>query len=145
MHLVRFDPFRDFRVLHRHLAHSASSDEEKSSNGKTASWIPSVDIFEADNEIVLRAELPGLGEEDVEIIIENNRLEVKGEKKFEKEESDGKYRRVESRYGSFHRTFALPKTVDREKVEATFDKGVLQVTMPKAEEAKPQRIEVKVN
>ena len=97
------------------------------------------------DRIVPWAEI-GLNEEDVEITIEDNRLSVKGEKKFEKiDESEGEYRRVESRYGSFNRSFALPKTVDREKVEARFEKGVLSVTLPKAEEAKPQRIEVKVN
>jgi HSP20 family protein len=112
--------------------------------GMTASWIPSVDIFEAEDEIVLRTELPGLSEEDVEITIENGRLALKGEKRFEREETEGDYRRVESRYGSFYRSFALPNSVDREKIEAKFDKGVLNVTLPKAEVAKPKRIEVKV-
>jgi HSP20 family protein len=119
--------------------------ESAEDEGMTASWIPSVDIFEAQDEIVLRTELPGLNEEDVEITIENGRLALKGEKKFEKEETEGDYRRVESRYGSFYRSFALPNSVDREKIEAKFDKGVLNVTLPKAEVAKPKRIEVKAN
>ena len=150
MQLVRFDPFRDFRVLHRCMGHphtqvSADSSAGSENEAVTPTWIPSVDVFEADNEIVLRAELPGLSEEDVEITLENGRLTVRGEKKMEKEEVEGEYRRVESRYGSFVRSFSVPNTVDREKIEATFEKGVLQVSLPKAEAAKPQRIEVKVN
>lgn len=150
MHMVRFDPFRDMRVLHRCMSHpqrSRSTDgtESPENEAVTPNWIPSVDVFEAENEIVLRAELPGLSEEDVEITLENGRLAVKGEKKLEKEEVDGEYRRVESRYGSFSRSFAVPNTIDRDRIEATFEKGVLQVSLPKAEAAKPQRIEVKVN
>ena len=150
MHMVRFDPFRDVRVLRRCMGHqqaAVSNDGSESSENETAipSWIPSVDVFEAEHEIVLSAELPGLSEEDVEITLENGRLSVKGEKKLEKDEADGEYRRVESRYGSFFRSFAVPNTVDRERIEATFEKGILQVSLPKVEAAKPQRIEVKVN
>jgi len=150
MHMVRFDPFRDVRVLHRCMGGprkvvSQDGSEISENEAVTPSWIPSVDVFEAENEIVLRAELPGLSEEDVEITLENGQLAVKGEKKLEKEEVEGEYRRVESRYGSFFRSFAVPNSVDREKIEATFEKGVLQVSLPKAEAAKPQRIEVKVN
>ena len=150
MHMVRFDPLREMRVLHRCMGRplnrrSADSSESSENEAVTPSWIPSVDVFEADNEIVLRAELPGLSEEDVEITLENGRLAVKGEKKLEKEEVEGEYRRVESRFGSFYRSFAVPNTIDRENIEATFEKGVLQVSLPKAEAAKPQRIEVKVN
>ena len=150
MHMVRFDPFREMRVLHPCMGRplnrrSADSSESSENEAVTPSWIPSVDVFEADNEIVLRAELPGLSEEDVEITLENGRLAVKGEKKLEKEEVEGEYRRVESRFGSFYRSFAVPNTIDRENIEATFEKGVLQVSLPKAEAAKPQRIEVKVN
>ena len=148
MRIARFDPFRDVRVLHHcmgnlHTKFSADGSESSENEGVTPTWMPSVDVFEADNEIVLRAELPGLSEEDVEITLEDGRLAVKGEKKLAKE--DVEYRRVESRYGSFFRTFAVPNTVDREKIEATFEKGVLQISLPKAEAAKPQRIEVKVN
>ena len=150
MHMVRFDPFRDMRVLHRCMAHpqknrSVDGSESSENEAVTPSWIPSVDVFEAENEIVLRAELPGLSEEDVEITLENGRLTVKGEKKLEKEDVEGEYRRLESRHGSFFRSFAVPNTIDRERIEATFEKGVLQVSLPKAEAAKPQRIEVKVN
>ena len=150
MHMVRFDPFRDMRVLHRCMAHpqqrrSNDSSESSESEAATPTWSPSVDVFEAENEIVLRAELPGLSEEDVEITLENGRLSVKGEKKLRKDEVEGEYRRVESRFGSFVRSFAVPNTIDRENIEATFEKGVLQVSLPKVEAAKPQRIEVKVN
>jgi HSP20 family protein len=124
---------------------SRRSTDGSENDAATPSWIPSVDVFEAENEIVLRAELPGLSEEDVEITLENGRLAVRGEKKLEKEEVEGEYRRVESRFGSFFRSFAVPNSVDRERIEATFEKGVLQVSLPKVEAAKPQRIEVKVN
>ena len=136
MHMVRFDPFRDMRVLHRCMAHpqqrrSNDSSESSESEAATPTWSPSVDVFEAENEIVLRAELPGLSEEDVEITLENGRLSVKGEKKLRKDEVEGEYRRVESRFGSFVRSFAVPNTLARENIEATFEKGVLQVSLPK--------------
>lgn len=149
MTLVRWDPFRDLRTLQRRMdrlfsdsivRHSGEGDESLES-----SWLPAVDVHEDDVAITLRAELPGLAKENVELTIDNGRLTVKGEKKLEKEESEGDYRRIESRYGSFYRSFLLPETVDADKIEAKIDNGVLNVTLPKSEEATPKRIEVSVS
>lgn len=109
----------------------------------TATWYPTVDVFENDEEIRLRAELPGMREEDVEITLENGTLSLQGEKKFEEQEENGHYRRVESRYGRFVRQFPLPSSVDAEKIDARFKDGVLHIRLPKAEVAKPKRIAIK--
>ncbi|MFQ5745225.1 MAG: Hsp20/alpha crystallin family protein [Acidobacteriota bacterium] len=150
MQLVRWDPFRDLRFLHRRmdrLFNEALSGYPDSAEGEpiTASWVPAVDIYEGDAAITLRAELPGLSEDDVEVTLEDGRLTVKGEKKLEQEEKEGEYRRIESRYGAFYRSFPLPNTVDKEQIKARFDNGVLEVSLPKAEAAKPKRIAVSNN
>lgn len=110
-----------------------------------SSWAPAMDVLERENEIVLRAELPGLSEQDVEITVENNTLSLRGEKRFEEEENEGAYRRVERRYGSFYRSFSLPSTVDRDRIDASFKNGVLEVVLPKVEQAKPRKIAVKAS
>ncbi len=106
-------------------------------------WVPPVDIFETENEWVLKADLPDVKLEQVDIQIENGTLSLKGERKFLKEESKG-YRQVERAYGSFARYFSLPETVDAEKVRADYANGVLTVTLPKKEIAKPRTIKVQV-
>ena len=140
----RSDPFRELGLLSRRL-----DDLFGGTNGEagetTANWAPTIDVIEKDDNILLRAELPGLSEEDVEITVENRHLTIQGEKKFEHEESEGNYRRLESRYGSFYRSFSLPNTVDQERIDARFAKGVLEIELPKAEQAKPKKISVKVH
>jgi HSP20 family protein len=106
-------------------------------------WSPSVDIFENKDNIVLEAELPGMSPEDVNISIENNVLTLQGERKFEKKDEGDNFHRVERSYGSFTRSFTLPPTVSSENVDATFDNGVLRLTLAKHEAAKPRRIEIK--
>lgn len=103
---------------------------------ETRAWAPAVDIFEDEKEIVLSADLPDMEEKDLDIRVEDGHLILKGERKFEDEEKKENYHRVERRYGSFQRTFALPDTVDSEKVLAKYDKGVLKITLPKT--AKPK-------
>ena len=107
-------------------------------------WSPSVDISETKDDFVVKAELPGLEAKDVNVSISGNVLTIKGEKKAEEEEKDEHYHRVERYSGSFQRVFQLPSGVKADKVEASFDKGVLKVTLPKVEEAKKKEIEVKV-
>ena len=150
MHLVRFDPFRDMRFLHARfdrLVSDAFTRPMNAGDDETlrASWLPSVDVHENENQITLRAELPGLAEEDVDLTVDKGRLTIQGEKRLEKEDTDGDYRRIESSYGSFYRSFPLPDSIDQNKIEARFDNGVLNVILPKTEEAQPKRIEVKVN
>lgn len=107
-------------------------------------WAPSVDILETDNDLVVKADLPGLELKDIDIQIENGTLTLKGERKFEKEENNKGYHRLERSYGSFVRYFTLPDTVDPEKVRADYHNGVLTVTLPKKEIAKPRTVKVQV-
>lgn len=102
-------------------------------------WSPAVDIFEDEKEIVIKADLPDVKEEDIDVHVEDGQLTLKGERKFEHEEKKDNYHRVERRYGSFQRTFGLPETVDAEKIAAKYDKGVLKVTLPKVEKPKNAR------
>lgn len=118
---------------------------EDADEGVTSSWVPVVDVVESDTGVRLRAELPGLANDDVDITVENNQLVLQGEKKFGHEAEEGHYRRVESRYGSFFRRFSLPATVDQENIDAEFKSGVLEIFLPKLEEAKPKKISVRVS
>ena len=128
MTIVRWDPFRDF--------------------GFTApnnTWMPPVDIFQTgDHELVLKAELPDMSKEDIDINIENFVLTVKGEKKISNEVKEEQYHHVERRYGTFSRSFSLPTTVDPNRVSAEYKNGVLSVRLPLREEAKPRSIKVDV-
>jgi HSP20 family protein len=108
-------------------------------------WAPSVDVFEKDNELVLKADLPGVEMKDIDIQLENGTLSLKGQREFKKEGKDGGYHRIERHYGSFVRYFSLPDTVDGEHVHADYKNGVLTVTLPKKEVAKPRQIKVQVN
>ncbi|HEV3036787.1 MAG TPA: Hsp20/alpha crystallin family protein, partial [Candidatus Angelobacter sp.] len=101
-----------------------------------------VDVYEDEHNLVLKLEIPGVNEEDLDVQLENNTLTVKGERKFEKEEKEENFHRIERRYGSFLRTFRLPNTIDTEKVEAHYDKGVLKVSLARRAEAKPKQIKV---
>ena len=138
----RTSPLRDLDMLVRRmdgLFHNGVGEAETMDH-----WAPAMDVIEKGDQVVLRAELPGLSEDEVEITVENGTLTLQGEKKFQHEESEGNYRRLESRYGSFHRTFSLPTSVDQERIDAHFSKGVLGIELPKAEQAKPKKISVRV-
>ncbi|MEP0822232.1 MAG: Hsp20/alpha crystallin family protein [Ignavibacterium sp.] len=107
-------------------------------------WTPPVDIHEQENEYVVKVELPGVSKDDVKITLESNILTIRGEKKRENEEKNENFHRVERTYGSFQRSFTLPTSVKSDKIDASYKDGILTVTLPKAEEAKPKQIEVKV-
>jgi len=107
-------------------------------------WIPSVDILEKEGNIVLRAELPGMNEKEIELKVEGDTLILKGERKMESEDKKSNYHRIERSYGSFTRSFRLPDTVDSEKIDADYKNGVLTITIPKKSEVKPREIPVKV-
>ncbi len=111
----------------------------------TRPWTPAVDIAETDNELVLKADVPGVKLEDINIEVENGTLSLSGNRSYSTEENKGGYHRQERFYGSFHRAFVLPETVDLEKVAAGYENGVLTITMPKKEIAKPRTIKVGVN
>jgi HSP20 family protein len=145
MSLIKYDPFRELRSLQDEMNRlfminlpRSFSQEEMATGG----WSPSVDIYESENEIVLEAELPGMKREDFEVSIENNVITLKGERRFEKKEEGDNYHRVERSYGSFTRSFSLPRTVSAEETTADFKNGVLRVSLPKREEAKSRKIEV---
>src|ERR1700749_3091445 len=144
--ITRFDPFRDLVQLqdrvNRLFQESATGrGEEAFTNG---SFVPPVDIFEDEHNIVLKLEVPGVDQKDLDIRIENNTITLRGERKFEKETKEENYHRVERRYGSFQRSFGLPQTVNPEAVSADYENGVLKVTLGKRAEAKPKQIKVNV-
>jgi len=105
-------------------------------------WLPAVDVSETDNEFVVRAELPGMSHEDIDINVQDNILTLKGEKQQEKNEEGENFHRLERSYGSFSRSFTLPTGVNPEDIKANFKDGILEVSMPKAEEAKPKKIAI---
>jgi HSP20 family protein len=108
-------------------------------------WTPAVDIFETENELVIKADLPDVDMKDIQVEMENGTLSLKGERKFESEEQNQGYHRIERSYGSFARYFSLPDTVEPEKVKADYKNGVLKVTLPKKEIAKPRTVKVEVH
>lgn len=143
-------PFRDLNVLRTQLDelfnHGFSNLFDGADSGETiANWTPAMDVIETKDSVVLRAELPGLSDKDVEISVEGNTLSLKGEKKSHYEDQEGSYRRAETRYGSFYRSFSLPNSVDQDKIDAQFTHGVLEITLPKVEKAKPKKIAVKAH
>ncbi len=110
-----------------------------------ATWAPAVDIYEDGNNLVVKADLPDVNEKELDLRVENNTLTLRGERKFEKKVEEENYLRIERRYGSFSRSFSLPNTVNTEGIKAEYKNGVLTVTLPKREEAKPKQIKVAVN
>lgn len=145
--MVSFDPFRKMQERVNRVWGENFFDFFKpmaEENWSLATWSPACDIYENDNEIVIKAELPEVKKGDVHVAIENNVLTIRGERKFSEETKQENYRRVERSYGEFMRSFTLPSFVDATKVNADFKDGVLRVTLAKREEAKPKQIEVKV-
>jgi len=149
MSLVRFDPFREMMELQERI-NNLFSERLTRTGGREeamtqAMWTPAVDIFESADELVIKAELPEVKKDDVQINVENNILTLKGERRLENEERRDNYHRIERLYGTFTRSFTLPSNVDQNKITAEFKDGVLRIVLPKREEAKPRQIAVKVN
>lgn len=136
--ITRIDPFRELATLFENFTEPGTAKDRL----MEGSFVPPVDIYEGEHNLVLKLEVPGVKEEDLDVQVENNTLTVKGKKTFEKEEKEESFHRIERRYGSFLRTFRLPNTVDSEKIEAHYDKGVLNITLGKKAEAKPKQIKV---
>lgn len=142
-YITRFQPFTEFATLQNQVNRlfqdfSRGSDELST----TGTFVPATDVYEDEHNITLKLEVPGVSEKDLDIRLENNTLTVRGERKFEKEEKEENFRRVERQYGTFVRSFTLPSTVDSDNINASYDKGVLSITMPKRAEAKPKQIQV---
>jgi HSP20 family protein len=147
MAIVKVDPFREFAAMqdrmNRIFGNVYLRDED---TGLRGSWVPAVDIFETPNhDLIVRAELPGMTREDIEVTVENSTLVLKGEKKFDPEVKEENYRRIERSYGTFHRSFTLPNTVDTTRVGADYKNGVLTIKLPFREEARPRTINVEVS
>lgn len=149
MTMVRFDPFRELATMQDRInrifgdAYTRRFDDDLTQRGE---WFPPVDIYEnASQEIVLKAELPGIAREDIDLRVENNTLTLRGERKRDTEVKQEQYHRVERSYGSFSRSFSLPSRIDTEKVRAEFKDGVLSIVLPVKAEAKPRQIEVAVS
>jgi HSP20 family protein len=150
MAIVRWEPFRDLvtvqdrmnRIFDDAFRGFPRGAEEDWALGGT--WAPAVDIYEHEGSLVLKAELPGIDPKDVDVRVENNTLTLRGERKFESEVKREQYHRVERAYGTFSRSFTLPNVVDTEKIKAEFKDGVLRVTLPQKDEAKPKQISISV-
>src|SRR5207237_1719889 len=148
--LTRWDPVREFSTLQdrlnrmNRLFRESFSPESPEEALITSNFVPPMDIYEDEHNIALKMEVPGIDEKDIDVRVAGNTLTVHGERKFEKEEKEENYRRVERQYGSFTRSFTLPSTVDAEKVQAHYDKGILKVQLAKKAEAKPKQIKVNV-
>ena len=146
MPIVKVDPFRELAAMQDRMARLFGDvylrDEDTSFRGN---WTPAVDIFETDNhDLVLKAELPGMTRDEIEVVVENGTLVLKGQKKFDETVKQEHYRRIERSYGQFYRSFTLPNTVDASKVSADYKNGILTVKLPFREEAKPRTINVDV-
>ena len=151
MTLVRWDPFREFAQIQDRLNRVFNDAYSRGSFGTdeglmtTGTWVPPVDIYQnGDHELVIKAELPDMTREDIDITVDNGTLTIKGEKKFGNEVKEEQFHRIERRYGAFSRSFSLPPTVDAGKVAAEYKNGVLSVRLPLREEAKPRSVKIDV-
>ena len=153
MTITRFAPFRsplsDVALLQNRLNSifqdfSWPTSQSGSESLATGSFVPAVDIYEDAQKVVVKLEVPGIKQEDLDVKVENNTLTVKGERKFESEEKEENFHRIERRYGSFVRSFAIPHTVDSENVAANYDAGVLTVSLSKKAEVKPKQVKIGV-
>jgi HSP20 family protein len=150
--MMRWDPFQDLRSAQDEmaqmspmLAHALGLHARQQGNDRamTTAWAPALDISERKDAYLVTVEVPGVEPEDLDITMEDGLLTIKGERQFTSESSEQQFHRVERRYGAFRRSITLPAQVQADHIEATFDNGVLQIVVPKAEEAKPKRIQVR--
>lgn len=145
--LTRWEPIREMAALQDRMSrlwseqfNSLSGDESLNAG----SFVPPVDVYEDEHGIQLKMEVPGINEKDIDIRLENNVLTVTGERNLEKEEKQENFHRIERRYGTFSRSFTLPNTVDNESVAASYEKGLLKITLGKRADAKPKQIKVNI-
>ena len=141
--LTRWDPFDELLDIQRGINRIFSRGVDREFDRGDRAWAPVVDIYEDENSVVVKAELPGMDEKDIEISVDDSTLLIRGEKKTEEEFKEENYHRIERAYGTFQRVLSLPTSVDTDKVEAVYKDGVLEITCPKLEDVKPKKIEVK--
>ncbi len=145
--ITRFDPFRGLANLHEEMNRLFDGTRVlagRADDSSLTNWAPAVDIHETENELVVRADIPGLEEKDLDVRIENNMLTIRGERQTDKSVSGDNYLRVERVYGSFSRSFSLPSTVNPDGIKAEYKNGVLTVRVPKREEFKPRQVKINV-
>ena len=142
--ITRYDPVRELVTLQDRVnsLFEGFSDVSGKEQLAAGTFVPPVDIYEDEQNLVLKLEIPGVNEEDLQVSLENNLLTVKGERKFEKEENEENFHRIERRFGTFTRTFRMPNTVDSDYTSASYDKGILKITLAKRAEAKPKQIKI---
>jgi HSP20 family protein len=142
---TRWDPLCNRSTLQQQVNRLfEGSLPRQSEQSALTTWAPAVDIYETENELVLKADLPDVNENDLDIRIESNILTIKGERKFEEEKVKDNYLRIERTYGSFSRSFSLPNTVDSGSIKADYKNGVLTVELPKRAESKPRQVKISV-
>lgn len=147
MAIVKYNPFRELRTMQDQMNRMLDMawNREFGEELKEGVWQPPVDIYEDENSVVIKAEVPDVDQKDIEVKIENNTLTLRGERKHSSEIRKENYYRVERYFGQFQRSFSLPQSIDQDKVEASCDKGILTITLPKREESpKPKQISVRV-
>ncbi len=146
MALVKYNPFKDLRTMQEEMNHllDLAWNRESGEDLNEGIWQPPVDIYENEDCVVIKAEVPDMDQKDIEVRIENNTLTLRGERKQSTEIKKENYHRVERYYGNFQRSFTLPQTINQDKVAASCDRGVLTITLPKTEETKPKQIKVEV-
>jgi HSP20 family protein len=143
--ITRWDPFRNMSTLQDQVNRLFENTFQTGRNESAlTSWAPAVDIYETENELVLKADLPDINEKDLDVRVENNMLTIRGERKFEQKVKEDNYLRIERTYGAFSRSFGLPNTVDTEAIKAEYKNGVLTVELPKRAESKPKQVKVNV-
>jgi HSP20 family protein len=146
MAIVRYNPFHDLRSIQEQMNRliDLAWNRESGEDIREGAWQPSVDIYEDENSVIIKAELPDVDQKDIEVKIEDNTLVLRGERKQDHTIKKENYHRIERFYGSFQRSFVLPLTIDREKVKASCERGILTIILPKREETKPKQINVEV-
>jgi HSP20 family protein len=146
MAIVKYNPFRELRSMQEQMNRllDLAWNREPGEELREGIWQPPVDIFEDAESLIIKAELPGVDQKDIDVRIEDSTLTLRGERKHDQEVRKENYHRMERYYGSFQRTFSLPGTIDQEKIKASCDRGVLTIILPKKEEIKPKQISIEV-
>jgi HSP20 family protein len=143
--ITRWDTYQGLSGLQEQVNRLFESTfPRRADNSALTTWAPAVDIYETENELVVKADLPDVSEKELDVRVENNTLTIRGERKFEKKVNEENYLRVERTYGAFSRSFSLPNTVNNEAIAAEYKNGVLTVTLPKRAESKPKQVKVNV-
>jgi len=144
--LTRWEPFRGLSALQEQMNRLLEDNllRGRSDDSALSTWAPAVDIYETENELVVKADLPEVDEKDLDVRVEDNTLTIRGERKLEKSVKEDNFLRVERAYGAFSRSFSLPHTVKAEDIKAEYKNGVLNVHIPKREESKPKQIKINV-